>query len=190
MHEVRITRSFWMSVTEVTQKHWLAVMEHNPSEHQGEDLPVERVSWREANDFCGKLSTKEGRRYRLPTEAEWEYACRAGESGAFSGSRLVDDVGWCSLNSTSTKTVATLKPNSWGLFDMHGNVAEWCDDRFRPYPPDAATDSAGAGKGAARVVRGGSWKNFPAAARCAARSSAPDAYQFPHVGFRVVLEAE
>jgi formylglycine-generating enzyme required for sulfatase activity len=189
-HVVKITRSFWMSITEVTQTQWTAVMGFNRSNHQGSDLPVEKVSWGSVTEFCKKLSLKEGKLYQLPTEAEWEYACRAGSTGAFGGTGQLNDMGWYEDNSGgATHPVAGKKPNAWGLFDMHGNVAEWCGDYYvLEYADGEAVDPTGPKEGRARVVRGGSYSYFAASCRCAARSSLPESYQVPHVGFRVVME--
>ncbi len=192
MHQVRITRPFRIDATEVTQKQWLALMNFNRSDNLGDSLPVENISWKDAVEFCRRLSEREGKTYRLPTEAEWEYACRAGSEDAFSGSDDPTRIAWYDANSSGkTHPVGSLLPNSWGLFDMHGNVAEWCADYYAPYPDqEKFDDPAGPSKGRARVIRGGSWKHFLPALRSAARSSAPASYQLGYVGFRVVMEAD
>jgi formylglycine-generating enzyme required for sulfatase activity len=189
-HVVRLTRPFYMSVTEVTQKQWTAIMGFNRSNHQGGEFPTERISWGSAVEFCKKLSFNEGKVYRLPTEAEWEYACRAGTSGAFGGTKPIDEMGWYEGNSGGrTHPVASRTANGWDLFDMHGNVAEWCNDYYSPeYADGVVVDPTGPKEGKARVVRGGSYSYFVASCRCAARSSLPESYQVPHVGFRVVME--
>lgn len=189
-HIVRLTLPFWIGATEVTQGQWKAVMGINRSHFEGDGLPVEKVSWQDATAFCKKLSEKEGRRYRLPSEAEWEYACRAGATDAFSGTGNIDDMGWYESNSEGrTHPVGTKKPNAWGLYDMHGNVSEWCGDIYAAdYPRELVVDPAGAAEGTYRVIRGGSWNYFSGGCRCAARSSAPSSYQFRHTGFRVVME--
>jgi len=189
-HHVKLTRPFRISVTEVTQVQWRAVMDHIPCYFKGDNLPVEKVSWRDAAAFCKKLSIKEGKIYRLPTEAEWEYACRAGGTGAFADSGNIDEMGWYEANSEGqTHPVATKKPNKWRLYDMHGNVSEWCSDYYKAdYPEGPTVDPNGPTDGKYRVVRGGSWSNFARGCRSAARSSAPPSYQFKQTGFRVVLE--
>ncbi len=189
-HDVKITRPFRIGITEVTQKQWTTVMEINRSQYRGDAFPVEKVSWGSTMEFCKRLSAREGKTYRLPTEAEWEYACRAGAKGAFGGTGEMDDMGWYEGNSNGeTHVVASKKPNSWGLFDLHGNVAEWCADYYSPEYPDGDTvDPTGPKEGKARVVRGGSYAYFAASSRCAARSSLPEAYQVSYTGFRVVME--
>lgn len=191
-HRVKLTRPFRIGVTEVTQAQWDAVMGSNRSHFRGENLPVEKVSWKEAVAFCKKLSDKQGRTYRLPTEAEWEYACRAGATGAFSGTGNIDDMAWYEANSEEqTHPVTTKEANAWGLYDMHGNVSEWCSDRYKPdYPGAAIADPTGPAEGKYRVVRGGSWGYFARSCRCAARSSFPPSYQLKQTGFRVVREVK
>lgn len=187
---VVITRPFRMGVTEVTQAEWRAVMDASPSRFPGDDRPVEMVSWKDAVEFCRRLSEREGKVYRLPTEAEWEYACRAGRERPPAPGRL-PALAWFAENSgKETHPVAGKRPNRWGLYDMLGNVAEWCADGYGPYADEATvTDPTGATEeGAPRVVRGGSWLHFAPACRPAARLSVPEAYQYAHLGFRVVEE--
>jgi formylglycine-generating enzyme required for sulfatase activity/N-acetylneuraminic acid mutarotase len=189
-HAVRLTRAFRIGTTEVTQSQWEAVMGVNRSNFKGADLPVEKVSWREAVEFCEKLGRKEGKTYRLPTEAEWEYACRAGSGGPFAGAGRLDDMGWYEANSgETTHPGGTRQPNAWGLYDMHGNVSEWCRDTYSAdYPQKEVADPTGPTEGTYKVIRGGSWGHFPPSCRRAARNSAPPSYQFRETGFRVVLE--
>lgn len=191
-HQVTLSRPFYMGATEVTQAQWQAVMGRNPSNFQGDDRPVEKVSWRDAAAFCRKLSELEDRTYRLPTEAEWEYACRAGSQARYGGGGRLEDLGWYSDNSGgTTHTVGTRTANAWRLFDMHGNVSEWCGDYYDPdYPEKEVADPVGPDQGTYRVIRGGSWGYFARACRCAARSSAPASYQLVQTGFRVVLEID
>ncbi len=183
---VTLTHAFRIASTEVTQRQWVALMARDPSPQRGDDLPVTSVSWMDAQEFCLRLSQKEGATYRLPTEAEWEYACRAGaeEPGG------LEAVAWYAGNSDGTTHPVGLKrPNAWGLHDVLGNAAEWTLDAYAPYPRVVEeTDPAGPGAGSTRVVRGGAWRSFPPALRCAARAGMPESYQLPHVGLRVVLE--
>jgi formylglycine-generating enzyme required for sulfatase activity len=189
---VTLTRAFRIAATEVTQRQWLALMPQNHSPQRGDDLPVTSVSWPEAREFCLKLSQKEGARYRLPTEAQWEYACRAGgASPPLSGVDLAAVAWYADDSGGTTHPVGSKSPNAWGLHDMLGNVGEWTLDAYEPYPRvEEETDAVGPATGSTRVVRGGSWRGFPPALRCAARTGTPESYQLPHVGLRVVLEIE
>jgi len=157
VHRVTISRAFQMQTTEVTQGQWRAVMGDNPSEFKnGDDYPVEHVSWDDAQEFLKRLNQLDpGKNYRLPTEAEWEYACRAGTTGERYGE--LDAIAWYNNNSgNQTHPVGKKQPNAWGLYDMLGNVWEWCQDRYGSYPAGAVTDPRGPSSGIARVVRGGS----------------------------------
>jgi formylglycine-generating enzyme required for sulfatase activity/N-acetylneuraminic acid mutarotase len=188
-HPVRLTKPFRIGTSEVTQGQWKAVMGEGRPGFSNDNLPVTEVSWRDAVAFCEKLSALEGKKYRLPTEAEWEYACRAGSPGDFSGGSRLEELGWFADNSNELQPVGTRKPNAWGLYDMHGNVAEWCADFYQPeYPKEEVVNPAGPAQGAARVLRGGSFEGFARSCRSAARSSAPPSYQLKDTGFRVVLE--
>ncbi len=189
---VRLTKAFRMGVTEVTQGQWEAVMgAPGPGKRKGADLPVTGVAWADAARFCSRLSEIEGRRYRLPTEAEWERACRAGEDGPYSGGG-VDEVAWHLGNSGEVPhPVGGLRANAWGLHDMHGNAMEWCADWYQERPDrDAVADPAGAASGESRVARGGSFRHTARAARAAARHAVTPSYQFEHLGFRVLMESE
>jgi formylglycine-generating enzyme required for sulfatase activity len=190
-HRVTLTRAFRIASTEVTQRQWLALMPQNRSPQPGDDLPVTSVSWKEAREFCLELSRKEGATYRLPTEAEWEYACRAG-ADATTGRPELEGVAWYADNSEgTTHPVGRKSENAWGLHDMLGNVAEWTLDSYGPYPrAEPAADPTGPAAGSTRVVRGGAWRSYPPAVRCAARTGTPESYQLPHVGLRVVQEIE
>jgi len=192
LRKVTLTKAFRISATEVTQAQWEAVMERNRSQFKGEHHPVEKVSWRDAVAFCEKLSEKENHIYRLPTEAEWEYACTAGKECAFSGCQPADSVAWHAKNSgDKTHPVARKQPNAWGLFDMSGNVAEWCADFYQSEVPiEPQTDPAGPEEGVRRVIRGGGYDTFPIGCRCAARHSARATHKFTDTGFRVVMEIE
>ncbi len=185
-HKVSLTKACYIGVTEVTQAQWKAVMGTEPSYFKGADLPVEHVSWSDAVAFCKKLSERTGAAYRLPTEAEWEYACRGGSAEARYG--VLDDVAWYWGNSgQSTHPVATRKANAYGLHDMLGNVWEWCSDRHRAYPAGdgAFQDPTGPALGSARVQRGGALNVGPASCRAAARFWGGPSQRSRSVGFRV-----
>ncbi len=193
-HKVTISKKFLMGTTPVTQAQWTAVMGNNPSDFKGDDLPVEQVSYDDAIAFCDKLSQKEGKHYRLPTEAEWEYACRAGTTSSFytgEGDAALDQAGWYSGNSgNTTHPVGQKKPNAWGLYDMHGNVWQWCSDWYGDYPQGDATDPQGPDGGTARVLRGGAWYYDPRFCRCAYRDGGAPDYRNGYFGFRIVLDSE
>ena len=191
-HRVTLTRAFRVAATEVTERQWHAVMPQNRSPQPGDDRPVTSVSWREAQEFCLALSRKEGKTYRLPTEAEWEYACRAGGVPPPDSGTDLAAVAWYSENSEGTAHPVGLKaPNAWGLHDMLGNVGEWTTDVYAPYPRGKEVkDPTGPAGGSTKVVRGGSWRSFPPALRCAARVGTPESYQLSHVGLRVVQEMD
>ena len=194
-HRVSITKPFYLGVTEVTQEQYQKVMGTNPSYFKGPQNPVETVSWADAVEFCGKLSAlpaekTAGHVYRLPTEAEWEYACRSGTTTAYGfgddASRL-GDYGWFRSNSDSkTHPVGEKKPNAWGLYDMHGSVWEWCQDRYGEYPSGSATDPTGATSGSDRVLRGGSWNYYARYCRSAYRDRITPEYRDYYLGFRVL----
>lgn len=184
-HRVILTRGFWMGTTEVIQKQWKAVMGNNPSCFKGDDLPVERVSWNDAVEFCEKLSLKEGKHYRLPTEAEWEYACRAGTTGPYAGTGRLEDMGWYRDNSNRrTHPVGTKKANAWGLYDMHGNVWEWCNDWYDDYPAGTVTDPPGPRTGTCRVLRGGAWSSNATGCETGSRFNYSPSLVSSNVGFR------
>lgn len=188
-HRVRITRPFMMGSTEVTQGQWRAVMESNPSYFKGDNLPVEVVTWHDAVAFCETLSRKEGKTYRLPTEAEWEYACRAGTTTAFnwSSNSITSYQANYRLYMHKTAAVGSFAPNTWGLHDMHGNVWEWCSDWFDYYPSGRVTDPTGPTSGIERVLRGGCWTEFSIDCRSASRGANTPEYRHFGYGFRVVL---
>jgi formylglycine-generating enzyme required for sulfatase activity len=200
LHRVTISRPYYMASTEVTQRQWQALMGKNPSFCVGDALPVETVTWQQAAEFCRKLSDQEGLRYRLPTEAEWEYACRAGTETPFhTGETISTDQANYDGNYTYGKgakgefreeTVAAdhLAANAWGLHNMHGNVWEWCADWYAAYPNRDVTDPQGPAEGDRKIFRGGCWMNFPAVCRSANRAKVnPVSWNF-HLGFRVVRE--
>jgi formylglycine-generating enzyme required for sulfatase activity len=164
IHTVKITKGFYMGVYEVTQEQYQKVMGTNPSYFKGSNLPVEFVTWNDVVEFCKNLSQKEGKTYRLPTEAEWEYACRAGTTTKFSfgdDESQLGDYAWYDENSgDKTHSVGEKKPNAWGLYDMHGNVWEWCQDWYGSYRSGSITDPPGSQTGQGRVLRGGCWTPY------------------------------
>jgi len=195
-HEVTLTEPFMMGVHEVTQAQYEQVMKNNPSKFKGADHPVEMVTWHDAVEFCRKLSElpaekAAGNVYRLPTEAEWEYACRAGTTTMYSfGDDESDlcDYGWSRENSDGkTHPVGSKLPNAWGLYDMHGNVWEWCQDWLGDYPRGSVTDPSGATSGSSRVYRGGSWDYTAEICRSAYRNGNVPSYRYFNFGFRVSL---
>lgn len=196
--EVVISRGFWLSKFEVTQAQWLIVMRGSPSEFEGDDLPVEHVTWNEATSFCQKMTKRErdnetlpnGYIYSLPSEAQWEYACRAGTRTAFGhGNEAggLEKYGWTIDNAEEkTHEIGKLLPNPWGLHDMHGNVLEWCRDVYGDYPKGKSTNPTGAVFGDKRVARGGSILNSQLDCRSAKRYKGEPAEK-DLVGLRVVL---
>lgn len=203
-YEVTISEDYYLAVFEVTRGQYEKVMGTNPSYFQKRVIgksdslmyPVEQVSWEDAVEFCKKLSElpeekNAGRVYRLPTEAEWEYACRAGSKAAYSfGANLktLGDYAWFGENSGSqTHPVGEKKANAWGLYDMHGNVWEWCSDWYDKYPNGSVSDPSGPSEGSRRVYRGGSWFLDAADCRSANRYGFDPSYRNFNVGFRVAL---
>ena len=187
---VTLSKAFWMAKTEVTQAQWRAVMGNNPSSFNGDDLPVESVSWDDAQKFIKKVNDSgvipEGWKVALPTEAQWEYACRAGETGPYSGG-TIDQVAWYDGNSgNKTHAVGTKKSNAWGLHDMHGNVWEWCADWYDD-SLSRGTDPSGTSSGVHRVFRGGSWFDFAARCRAASRIWYDPGHRVIGLGFRPAL---
>jgi formylglycine-generating enzyme required for sulfatase activity len=173
-HRVTLTLGFWMAETEVTQGLWKGVMGDNPAHFKyGDEYPVESVTWRWCQTFVQALNDRwpqDGMRWALPTEAQWEYACRAGSTGPYAGSGKLDEMGWYENNSgRQTHPVGQKKPNAWGLHDMHGNVWEWCADWYGAYPSGSVTDPTGPSQGSGRVQRGGSWLMFAHSCRSADR---------------------
>ena len=192
-HKVRISRQFYMGQTEVTQAAWKQLMSTNPSPTYIDERPVTGVTWSDAAEFCRRLSTKDGHEYRLPTEAEWEYACRARSKTAWSfgdSSESLGDFAWCNENAGGTRECGEKYPNGFGLFDMHGNASEWCQDWFDSYSKslDQTTDPTGPSSSALnkRVHRGGDYGSTSNQCRCSYRDSDPPAAENPHIGFRVV----
>jgi formylglycine-generating enzyme required for sulfatase activity len=208
VHTVTV-KTFHISKFEVTQREWVEIMGTNPANFKGDDLPVEQVSWYDAVEYCNKLSLKEGLNpayrgsgnsiscdfsasgYRLPTEAEWEYAARGGNkdpmSYEYSGGNSVDAAGWYSGNSGGrTHPAGTKVPNSLGLYDMSGNVWEWCWDWYGSYSGSSQTDPRGASSGTYRGLRGGSWFNSAQYLRSAVRVNDTPSYRNNNLGFRLV----
>jgi len=184
-HEVTLTKPFYMGKYEVTQEQYEAVMGNNPSSKtKGAKLPVTDVSWEDCQEFIKKLnaSTKGG--YRLPYEAEFEYACRAGTTTAYSyGDSLTKSD--ANIKGESIKEVGSYKPNAFGLYDLHGNVWEWCEDRYGDYPKGAVTDPKGPATGEDRVLRGGSFTDIGSGARSSHRFFNSPTYRFFSNGFRL-----
>ena len=164
IHQVTLTNNYYIGKTEVTQALWKAVMGSNPSYFKGDNKPVEQVSWNDCQEFISRLNAATGKNFRLPTEAEWEFAARGGNNSRhykYSGSNTLNDVGWYSDNSSNTThDVATKRPNELELYDMSGNVLEWCSDWYSSYSINHQYDPAGAMSGSDRVTRGGSWRNL------------------------------
>lgn len=191
---VCLSRDFLLGKTEVTQAQWMALMAENPSKFQGLDLPVEQVSWLDAQAFIKKLNQKEGEKnYRLPTEAEWEYAARADTSGtfAFADGEQPGQYAWYADNGEAkTHAAGQLQANAWGLQDMLGNVFEWTHDWFADIPasPSPANDPAGPPEGSLRVIRGGGWPAGLDALRSAARAGVPPEMRGGALGFRLAKE--
>jgi formylglycine-generating enzyme len=205
LHKVTITKAFYMQTTEVTQAQWKAIMGTEPWKgkeyvKEGPDYAASYLSWYDAVAYCEKLSEREGKTYRLPTEAEWEYACRAGTETAWSfgnDEKVLGDYAWYHENAWDIEEkhahqVGLKKPNAFGLYDMHGNVGEWCFDCYREdyYKQSPEQDPAGP-VGGPRVLRGGSWVLGVRYSRSADRLSAVAAGgSFTRVGFRAVRELD
>jgi len=193
-HPVAISKPFYLQSTEVTQGQWKSIMKNNQSLNRGcDDCPVETVYWHEAQKFISELNRKEKTdKYRLPTEAEWEYACRAKSTTQFSFGEEVNglaEYAWYQDNSGGrTHPVGKKKPNSWGLYDMHGNVWEWCQDWYGNYPPGPVTDPKGPDNGKWRMTRGGSWTNQAAFLRSAKRLRQIPETRLSYIGFRVARD--
>ncbi len=202
VHKVTIEDPYYLGIYEVTQEQWSEVMGSNPSKFKGDDLPVEKVSWNDVQEFIEKLNEKEGtNKYRLPSEAEWEYACRAGTTtGYYFGDdelKLKDyawyrdnSKGFLGLKSAATHPVGQKKPNPWGLYDMYGNVWEWCQDRYHSDYDVAPSDESAweDGSGSFRVMRGGGWLGDAGVCRSASRGSYDIEYRNYFLGFRVLRE--
>ena len=201
LHKVTISKDFYIGTYEITQKQYKSIVGQNPSYFKNPNSPVENVSWKDANNFCDKLNSKykdllpENYKFALPTEAQWEYACRAGTTTTFNNGKNLskeyghcpnlDEVAWYSGN--SSYPVGMKKPNSWGIFDMHGNVFEWCRDGYREYPNGEVIDPIGEIDSSDRILRGGSWRNHTGNCRSAYRFSANIDECSEYYGFRIAL---
>jgi formylglycine-generating enzyme required for sulfatase activity len=201
LHRVQITRGFWIGATPVTQAQWRAVLGADPSDFKGDDRPVENVTWDDCQEFCRVLQERTGRPYRLLTEAEWEYAARAGTTTPyFWGGHLTTDlanfngagnsyggVSSGNLCRWTTTPVRMFFPNLWGLYDIHGNVWEWCEDWHAPYRARARVDPTGPETGQSRVLRGGSWLSPPTTCRTADRNRLTPENRNPYWGVRIAI---
>jgi formylglycine-generating enzyme required for sulfatase activity len=196
-HEVTISKPFYMGVFEVTQAQWEAVVGTCPSMFGGNPTyPVEQVSWEDCQEFIRRLNGMGIGTFRLPTEAEWEYACRAGKQTAFSFGgdprkleKYANYFGTPKEGERSPMPVGSFAPNAWGLYDMHGNVWEWCSDWYSTYQATKQTDPVGPAHGVSRVERGGSWYCSPVRCRSAHRYRYSPSYRYYTLGFRLVREA-
>ena len=202
-HKVTLTKGFYMGVHLVTQEQWQKVMGNNPSFFKGDKFrPVEQVSWDNCQEFAKKLRDKDKKLYRLPTEAEWEYACRAGTITPFHfGKTISSDQANYNGNFTygdgkkgvfrkKTTPVGSFPANAWGLHDMHGNVFQWCQDWYGDYPQNDLVDPQGAEKGEFRVLRGGSWVNDAVYCRSAVRNWFVPVSRADGIGLRVCFSVE
>jgi formylglycine-generating enzyme required for sulfatase activity len=204
LHKVTLTKGFWIGKYEVTQTQWQQVMGEKPTRFKGDNLPMERVSWNDCQEFITKLNAlmkekglaKDGV-FRLPTEAQWEYACRAGTtsplhnnkelSSTYGVCHHLDEIGWYEKNSgRKTQPVGLKMPNAWGICDMSGNVWEWCNDRYGSYSSSSKTDPTGPSIGSSRVRRGSCWFSDARHCRSAVRGYDPPSGRYGYLGFRLV----
>lgn len=201
IHEVTLS-NYYIGETQVTQELWKAVMGNNPSHFKGDNLPVESISWDDCQKFIGKLNRLTGKTFRLPTEAEWEYAARGGQKSLgykYSGSNNIDEVAWYEDNSLTrtgwfgskrdqqTHPVATKKANELGIYDMSGNVWEWCQDWYGSYSSSAQANPKGLSSGSCRVNRGGSWGSYARFCRSSNRYFSVPTFRFSPLGLRLAL---
>ena len=197
-HQVTLTKGFWIADTTVTQALWQVVMGDNPSHFKGDENPVETVNWEDAQAFINRMNgMKAELKLCLPTEAQWEYACRAGATTPFSWGDQIDSryvnfdgnfpysIGHKSEYRERTVTVKELPCNDWGLYQMHGNVLEWCQDWYGEYPPESVIDPQGPGPGDSRVLRGGSWLGSGGICRSASRYGFVPSIRYNYFGFRL-----
>ena len=178
----------------VTQAQWEAIMGNHPSHFKRDNLPVEQVRWNDVQEFINRLNAQTGNQYRLPTEAEWEYAARGGASSQgykYSGSNTVDNVAWYSENSGNrTQPVGKKSPNELGIYDMSGNVYEWCSDWFGDYSNSVVTNPKGPSSGSARVLRGGSWGDSARVVRVSYRYGRTPGCRDDDLGFRLACSSK
>lgn len=190
VHPVTLS-SFYISKTEVTQKQWSDVMGTKPSNFVGDNLPVEKVSWNDAQIFITELNRQTKKNYRLPTEAEWEFASKGGISSkgyTYSGGNTLGEVAWYVDNSSrTTHAVATKKANELGLYDLTGNVSEWCSDWYASYSSEVQTDPTGPNSGFYRVIRGSSWGAASSYCNVTNREGTMPEFKFSNLGFRLAL---
>ena len=188
--KVTLTKPFYLGKFEVTQEQWQSIMHTNPSNWKGTNLPAERISWDDCQIFAAKLGEKvPGYRFSLPTEAQWEYACRAGTTTEYScgdtDTNLLDFAWFVPAANRTTHPVGEKKPNPWGLHDIHGNVWEWCQDWYGPYPGGELTDPTGPATGSSRVIRGGSWSHRSSDLTSAFRLKFRSDFRFLSIGARM-----
>jgi formylglycine-generating enzyme required for sulfatase activity len=195
VHAVTIDQGFWISRREISQKEYALVMNERPSAVQRDEMPVTNVSWLDAMAFCAKLSADSGAAYSLPSEAQWEYAARAGGSGAYHFGNdpiLLDIYDWYAVNAPNKEVQygGQRAPNRWGVYDVHGNLSEWCYDVYREdaYTRCSASACEAQAEAVARVVRGGSVKSKADECRVAARAQAAPEAKSPTLGFRIVRD--
>ena len=190
VHSVTLS-SYYIGKTEVTQALWQAVMGSNPSNFKGSDLPVGSVCWDNCQEFIQKLNRLTGRNFRIPTEAEWEFACRGGNNSRgykYSGSNNLGSVAWYNGNSGGkTRPVGTKAPNELGIYDMSGNVWEWCNDWYADYTANSQTNPTGPQSGSLRVCRGGGWDNYAGSRRSSNRSNSSPTNRSSSLGLRLAL---
>jgi formylglycine-generating enzyme required for sulfatase activity len=203
-HKVTLTKGFYMGIHLVTQEQWQEVMGNKPSFFKGEkNLPVDSVSWNDCQEFVKKLREKDKKLYRLPSEAEWEYSCRAGtktpfhfgetistDQANYNGEAIPYGDGKKGKFRGKTTPVGSFPANAFGLFDMHGNVWQWCQDRYGDYPQKDVVDPQGPENGKECVLRGGYWFSFPQNCRSAYRSGGPPGYRNNNLGLRVCFFVE
>jgi len=196
-HTVVLTKGFWIGKYPITQRQWVAVMGQGggflglgrKAHFDGDDFPMENVTWEESVAFARRLAGASGMKFRLPTEAEWEYACRAGCDDAVPGTGKLDSMAWYAENSGKcTHQVGCRKPNDWGICDMHGNVWEWCADWFGEYPSEDVEDPVGPQNGGSKVLRGGGWGSKAEFCHCGSRISNQIESKGSDIGFRICAD--